>query len=520
MFKDYNMNQLVLPLDIEMKLSKDDIAFSIDRLVESIPNEAFHEFRRDNGCPAYHPKMMLKIILCAYTQSTFSGRKIEDLPKDSLRIMWLAQGHQPTYRTINRFRVQPAMNALIKECFIQFRNRLVAEDLIDQDAIFIDGTKIEADANKFTFVWKRAVEKYLSSLTEKSKQMYEELFKANIMPALEVEEGLTSEQMSMMADKLEEHINEKTAQIESTEDVAKRKKIRSERKEPKKLLKLIKDMLVRKHRYEIDLGIMGERNSYSKTDKDATFMRMKDDYMRNGQLKPGYNLQIATENQYTLAYAVFPNPSDSKTMIPFLDKIEEEFFELPEHIVADAGYGSEPNYNDILVKRQKTPLITYGQYLREQKRSYKNNPFQTANWTYDESTDSYECPNSKRLNFSHMSVRRDKTGFERHFKVYRAEDCGGCPFRSQCTRAYEGTNRTMSVNVTWEEQKEYVRTKLSDEETGSIYRRRKTDVEPAFGFLKANLGFTRASVRTRPKVENDIGLALMAVNLRKYAARV
>lgn len=134
-------------------------------------------------------------------------------------------------------------------------------------------------------------------------------------------------------------------------------------------------------------------------------MRMKDDYMRNGQLKPGHNLQISNENPYTLAYAVFSNFSDSKTMTPFQDKIEEEFFELPKHIVADAGYGSEPNYNDILVKRQKTtPLITYGQYLREQKRSYKNIPFQTANWTYDETANSYECLNSKLLNFSHKSV--------------------------------------------------------------------------------------------------------------------
>ena len=164
-------------------------------------------------------------------------------------------------------------------------------------------------------------------------------------------------------------------------------------------------MLTRKYRYEIDLGIIGERNSYSKTYKEATFMRMKDDYMRNGQLKPGHNLQISNENPYTLAYAVFSNFSDSKTMTPFQDKIEEEFFELPKHIVADAGYGSEPNYNDILVKRQKTtPLITYGQYLREQKRSYKNIPFQTANWTYDETANSYECLNSKLLNFSHKSV--------------------------------------------------------------------------------------------------------------------
>ncbi|MER2007849.1 MAG: transposase, partial [Psychrobacillus sp.] len=159
MFKDYNMNQVVLPLDLEVKLQENDIAFHIHHLVESIPDEAFKVFLRNTGCPAYHPRMMMKIILCAYSQSVFSGRKIEGLLYDSVRIMWLAQGYQPSYRTINRFRVQPEVSELIRQCFVQFRCQLVQEKLIDQEAIFIDGTKIEANANKFTFVWRKSVEK-------------------------------------------------------------------------------------------------------------------------------------------------------------------------------------------------------------------------------------------------------------------------------------------------------------------------------------------------------------------------
>ncbi|MER2171613.1 MAG: transposase, partial [Psychrobacillus psychrodurans] len=152
MFKDYNMNQLILPLDLAVKLQENDIAFSIHHLVESIPHEAFNVFVQHTGCPAYHPRMMLKIILCGYTQSAFSGRKIQDLAKDSIRMMWLAQGYEPSYRTINRFRIHPDMKELIRQCFVQFRCQLVEEKLIDQEAIFIDGTKIEANGNKFTFV--------------------------------------------------------------------------------------------------------------------------------------------------------------------------------------------------------------------------------------------------------------------------------------------------------------------------------------------------------------------------------
>lgn len=141
MFKDYNMNQLVLPLDLEVKLQENDIAFSIHHLVDSIPSDALDSFTHPNGCSAYHPRMMLKIILCGYTQSSFSARKIEALLKDSIRMMWLAQGYEPSYRTIDRFRTHPDMKEPLRQCFVQFRCQLVEEKLIDQEAIFIDGTK-------------------------------------------------------------------------------------------------------------------------------------------------------------------------------------------------------------------------------------------------------------------------------------------------------------------------------------------------------------------------------------------
>ena len=374
MFKDYNMNKLILPLDLAVKLQKNDIAFSIHHLVESIPHEAFNAFVRHNGCPAYHPRMMLKVILCGYTQSAFSGRKIEDLVKDSIRMMWLAQGYEPSYRTINRFRVHPDMKELIRQCFVQFRCQLIQEKLIDQEAIFIDGTKIEANANKFTFVWKKSVERHHTNLVEKSNQLYNELLQNEIIPEIEreSEEQLSMEELRQVAQKLDEVVDDYTNKIDSSVDVSERKRLRSERKTPKQIVKQIYDWVTRKQKYEKDFEIFGTRNSYSKTDQDSTFMRMKDDYMQNGQLKAGYNVQVATEGQYTLAYGVFANPTDTKTLIPFLDQIEEQYFELPEHIVADAGYGSEQNYDDILTKRKRTPLITYNHYLNEQKKKYKN----------------------------------------------------------------------------------------------------------------------------------------------------
>lgn len=449
MFKHYTMNQVVLPLDLEIKLQENDIAYTVNDVVENIPDEAFTGFLRETGCPAYYPRMMMKIILCAYTQSVFSGRKIEGLLQDSIRMMWLAQGHVPSYRTINRFRVHPEAKELLRQCFVQFRCQLVQEKLIDEEAIFIDGTKIEANANKFTFVWRKAVEKYSADLVERSNQMYEELLKKEIVPEIERESSdeMSAEELAKVVEKLDAKVEEYDKKIEASEEANERKQLRSLRKAPKQYRKRFKDFLERKQKYQNDMEIFGERNSYSKTDHDATFMRMKDDYMKNGQLKAGYNVQVATEGQYVLAFDVFPNPTDTRTFIPFLDKIEKGFFELPNYIVADAGYGSEQNYEDVITNRKRIPLITYNSYRQEKKKKFKNNAFHSANWEYDEESDSFTCPNEKKLAFRYLSNRTDRNGFTRAFKVYESEDCTDCPLRSQCTKAKEGHNRKIQRKV-------------------------------------------------------------------------
>ncbi|WP_237049325.1 IS1182 family transposase [Lentibacillus amyloliquefaciens] len=521
MFKHYNMNQVVLPLDLEIKIEENDIAYAVNDVVETIPDDAFTGFRRETGCPAYHPRMMMKIILCAYTQSVFSGRKIEGLLHDSVRMMWLAQGYEPTYRTINRFRVHPEVKELLRQCFVQFRCQLVQEKQIDEEAIFIDGTKIEANANKYTFVWRKAIEKHSAKLVEKSNQMYDELLENEIIPEIEreSEDELSTDELRQIAEKLDEKVEAYDKEIEAREKGSERKQLRSERKAPKQYRKRFRDFVVRKQKYKQDMKIFGERNSYSKTDHDATFMRMKDDHMRNGQLKAGYNVQLATEGQYALAYDVFPNPTDTRTFVPFLDHIEEGYFELPKYIVADAGYGSEQNYEDVLENRERTPLITYNQYRKEKKKKYRNNPFHSANWGYNTENDYFICPNDQKVTFRYLSQRTDRYGYTRTFRVYECEDCSGCPLRSQCTKAKEGNNRKIYYNAKWESQKAYTRQQLSEEETGEVYGRRKIDVEPVFGFLKANLRFPRFSVRGQEKVKNELGFAFMAVNLRKYTAK-
>ncbi|WP_198645668.1 transposase, partial [Staphylococcus chromogenes] len=151
-----------------------------------------------------------------------------------------------------------------------------------------------------------------------------------------------------------------TSQIENTANTQERKTLRKQRSQIKKSKKAINDFRERKIKYENHKEIYGDRKSYSTTDFDATFMRMKDDHMKNEQLKPEYNLQIATNNQFVLAYGVYNKPGDTRTLEPFLNEMKELYGDIPEYIVADTGYSSESNYKMILDDFEKTPLITYG----------------------------------------------------------------------------------------------------------------------------------------------------------------
>lgn len=521
MYKEYNIFQLTLPIETEFSFPDNDIALIINKLVESIPQEAFNKYYNHRGPSSYHPKMMLKIILYGYAHSVFSGRRIEFLLKDSCRMMWLAQGQTPSYRTINRFRVNPYMMEFLHILYVGLRAQLLEDKVITEDVIYIDGTKIEANANKYTFQWLANTKRFSKSVVEKSTALYEQLVSEEIIPEIKRESGdeLTKEELNRIETYLDDKTEALNSELETTQDTETRKSLRKQRSEVRKSKKAFKDFKERKIKYEKQMEIYGDRKSYSKTDHDATFMRMKDDHMRNGQLKPGYNLQIATNNQFVLAFGVYSNPGDTRTLEPFLKSIEELYGDIPEYIVADAGYGSERNYTMILDDFEKTPLITYSMYIKEKKRKYKNDPFNTTNWVYNELDDYYICPNNKELRFQGYRKRRDGQGYQKDFKQYQCEGCADCLLRSECMKRAKkpDSNKMMRKNLTWDYFKAFTNKQLSDPKTKSIYQKRKIDVESTFGNLKANLGFQRLSVRTQSKVECELGIALMAVNIRKLA---
>ena len=310
--------------------------------------------------------MMLKILLFAYSRRVFSGRKIARMLEENLPMMILAGNRHISYHTINNFRSSNHANDVIKQCFVYFASLLEDEGLIRESAVFIDGTKIEADANKYTFVWKKAVEKYHAKLKEDVSALYDELINKEVVKVMAEEEAQTSQVLEILAQETEKEIEKISEEIEKEPKIipgGSQNKVK--RRGLKKILhKLRKDFIPRAKKYEEAEEIFAGRNSYSKTDHDATFMHMKEDHMRNGQLKLGYNIQAATTNQYVVDFDLFPNPTDFRTLEPFLEQMESRgILDKFQNIVADAGYGGEYNYTLLEEKySDKNYQIPYSLY--------------------------------------------------------------------------------------------------------------------------------------------------------------
>ena len=500
----YNTNQTTLPLEISSLLPQDHLVFTIEKVVNALEDRHFHAFYHDFGRPSYHPKMLLAALLFAYSQGIFSGRKIEKMMIENIAMQYLTGQLVVSYRTINRFRVATGMENLIRDLFIDLNFRLKMEELVTLECLFIDGTKIEANANKYSFVWKKATDKFSAKLQKQIQAYFQEEITPLIHQAivLDEEEPITSEQLTEFTQVLEEELAKLSQDIEET-PVKGRDERKTQRRKLKKVLRKVKDdFSIRAEKYERYQDTFEGRNSFSKTDTAATFMRMKEDHMKNGQLKAGYNLQIATENQFVLHYDIFSNPTDTKTLLPLLETYPHDV----KTVVADAGYGSEENLLR-LDENEVDHLIKYAMFDKEQKKKYKQSARNLANWYYDDKEDSYTHRDGWCYRFHHVKHQKTQTDFQQEIKVYYADEPELAP------------QKGLYINERYQHLKAKECQALLSPEGRQIFAQRKIDVEPVFGQIKACLGYKRCNLRGKRQVTIDMGLVLMANNLLKYNKR-
>lgn len=508
-FKPYIMGQLsLLPPDLEELIPAGHLVRVVDGMVERIDMKALERQYKGGGTSAYHPKMMLKVIIYAYTQRVFSSRGIAKQLRENIHFMWLSGMQRPDFRTVNRFRGE-IMKAVVEEVFYGVIEQLLDLGYIDLESYFVDGTKIEANANRYSYVWRKNTERYQAQLQEKVRTLLKEID--------ELEEA--EEQRYGTAD-LPEVGDDKTIQAEELQAAAERinEKLNQDpnNKELKKAKKALeKDFIPRARKYEKQQKTFQGRNSYSKTDEDATFMRMKEDHMRNGQLKPGYNIQMGTQNQFVLGYSVHQRPGDTSCLIEHMERFQHWPGEYPETLVGDAGYGSEENYA-YLQEHQIAAFVKYNTFHYEQKkRTKKKKPYRAEHFTYLADQDQYVCPQGQTLDYIFTKKYTSANGYQSARRVYECNACQTCPVKSECTRSKY--NRRIYIGVELNQMRKTVRELLQSPRGLEMRSKRPIEVEAVFGRLKQNWGFRRFLLRGKEKVQTEWGILCIAHNIAKAA---
>ena len=516
-YKDYHQNdQWLFPPTFSDFIPKDHFVRVVSKTIDDLHlYNHFLKKMKGGGASRYNPIMLLKVITYCYMSGIYSSRQIAKQCRENINVMWLSAMQKPDFRTINRFR-NGVLKDTIEVIFIDLVKLLYNKGYISLENYFLDGTKIESAANKYTFVWKKATDtndakldeklkviiKDIEALTEKENEQYGDKDFSE-----EGDTTVTSADIIEVAQKIDDKIKE----LDNKED----KESKELKKQLTKTAKLIdKDYLPRKLKYEEYKSKFKGRNSFSKTDEDATFMRMKEDHMLNGQLKPGYNLQVGTENCFVLGYDVFPNPTDTRTFIPHLNNVMERLNCTFKTVIADAGYGSEENY-DYLKEKGITGAVKYTSYEKEKKRSFKKKIYNAENWQYDKEQQQYTCPNGNPVPYVKTILKKNASGYEQEIKIFQCENCEGCPCRDLCTKSYKG--RMVQRNENWLAQKTEVKELLETKEYKALMRRRSVECETVFGQIKSNQHFRRFLLRGNEKIGTEWGILMVGYNLKQIA---
>jgi transposase len=503
-FKAYQQHQgMLLPPSLEELISQGHPVRIVNQVLDKINIDPLLKKYKGGGSSSFHPRMLLKVLVYSYINNTYSSRKIEAALKENIHYMWLSGMSTPDHNTINRFR-SDRLKEVLRQVFTQVVVLLAEEGLLNLKELYTDGTKIEASANRYTFVWGNAIK----TNKERIKKQLDELWQyAQKVAAAELPDTDPTTFDKIDADKVEEV-------IEQINEALKDKPVSKQVKQ--KLTYAKKNWPSNLKKYERQEKILNGRSSCSKTDNDATFMRMKEDHMLNGQLKPGYNFQISTNNQYIVNYSLHQTTADTTTLQEHTELYKKQYNQLPGVITADAGYGSEENYQ-YLCDNNIENYVKYNYFDKDQSsKEDKKYPFKPGTLYYNSEKDCFICPMGQPMKNIATYQTKTKTGFTQTFSRYQATNCNSCPLRGACHKSKD--NRVIEVNHNLNQYKEQVREKLNSEK--GIYHRKKRpcDVEPVFANIKNNHNFKRFMLRTKTKVEIEAGLLALAHNLRKKAA--
>jgi transposase len=508
--------QLKLPLNIECMIPVNDSVRLLSQFVEEMDlSDIYKTYSRIRENQA-SPRQLLKIMLYAYMEHFYASRSIEKECNRNINFMYLLEGAPaPDHATIARFRsihfAPVAENILSK--VIKFLKQIGE---ISADAIFIDGTKIEAASNKYTFVWKKTVTKNLQKMMDKIPAFVaecEEMYGIKII----YEDKIEMYHLKKLLKKL--------LKIKDDENITFVHGIGTRKTPLQKSVEKLEEYIDRLKKYSKDLEVMGDRNSYSKTDPDATFMRMKEDAMKNGQLKPAYNVQFGVDAEYIAWISVGPQPTDTTTLIPFLKNAEKHLGFKYQKIVADAGYESEENYA-FIENNDQLSFIKPSNYEISKTKKYKSDISRMENMEYVKDGDYYICKIGKRLIVTGTRTDKSKTGYKSEKTCYTCEDCTNCSYKVKCIKGnnsktpLEDRTKRLEVSKLFKEKRKANLERILSDEGCELRINRSIQSEGSFGEVKQNMGVRRFLCKGKQNVLAECILLGIAINMNKLHNKI
>ena len=399
---------------------------------------------------------------------------------------------------------------------LQLSQLLYSLGEISGKTIFIDGTKIESAANKYTFVWKKAVTKHQARLFDKILLLVkecEELYGWRIVHHRKV---------SLHTLK---RLRKKLYRLKREEGIVFVHGRGHRKTHLQRSLETLESYIEKLKEYDQKLHICGERNSYSKTDTDATFMRMKEDAMMNGQLKPAYNLQHGVDSEYVTWLDISPRPTDTRTLIPFLKDMGAYLPFKYQEIVADAGYESEENYL-FLEGNDQLAYIKPQNYEISKTRKYRQDIGRMENMEYDEGADCYHCKNGQVLTKQYEKHEKTASGYRRTVTVYRCSNCHGCPFKTKCIKGnhcktpMEDRQKVLYVSKKMKEKRQETLKRITSEYGTQLRMNRSIQAEGSFADIKEDMGFRRYLYRGKENVTAQSILLAIGYNMKKLHHKI
>ena len=504
-----NSKQGYLPLFLSDCLDLLDPVLTFDRLMGGID---LNKYLTDipeytTGRLRYNPVNMLKTVLFGFMTSGYcSLRELEDNCKVNIRFMYLMDHQTPSYRTFGYF-INEILQDKVENIFNDINHAIFNDEHVDLQHLYIDGSKFEANANKYTWVWKKATEKFRYKLYEKITAEIEEI---------NAEIAWSGVQITTNPEYVPDYLNEIVEQLvllweldTSTFVYGSGKRKSKEQRHYEHLTTFCQKL----QEYIQKIEICGpNRNSYSKTDNSATFMRIKTDYMGNDQLLPAYNVQIGVADEYIAVVDVNHYRSDMDCFVPLMEHFKQTYGFYPKYPVADAGYGSYNNYifceQNGIEKYMKFPM--FKKETKDQK--YHEDPFRAVNFRIDEQG-VMRCPNDKAFHFLYRkNVRGNQYG--RKEELYECEDCSGCPYAEKCKKTDK--NRTVRINQELTSMHQEVIENLESIHGALLRMNRSIQAEGTFGIMKNDRWYKRIVRRGIHSVKLEVLLVAIGHNLYKY----